>query len=306
MQLHFIINSNAGNGRGIKRWEQFKQDLTLPYTVHWTQYAGHTLLIVKEITERATKQNPVCLIAVGGDGTVHEVLNGVVHFEHVYIGVIAAGSGNDFARGYETFKTGKQLEHFIKYPTRSLHDYGSALFNGTSKYFINNFGVGFDAFVAMKANESKLKKSLNRWKLGKLSYPYYVISALFTYKPFHLTIILDGKEQKFENVWFATVSNQPYFGGGMKLSPASDTCDGTLEVTVVSNLSKWKLLFVFGSVFFAKHTGMREVHQFSTHSLKLLFEEPIMAHADGEKQKLQQHMNTIEISVHQKAWSLAK
>src|SRR4051794_32575437 len=112
MQVHFIINPYAGNGRGEKRWQQFKQQLTTSYTIHWTQYSGHTRLIANEIAQNATAENPVCMIAVGGDGTIHEVLNGAVHCEHVYIGAIAAGSGNDFARGYETFKNGEQLEQF--------------------------------------------------------------------------------------------------------------------------------------------------------------------------------------------------
>lgn len=306
MEVHFIINPYAGNGQGVKRWHQFERQLTIPYQIHWTKYEGHSQLLAKEIAGRATKENPVCLIAIGGDGTIHEVLNGAVHFGNVYLGAISAGSGNDFARGYQAFETGKQLQEFVNRVNSTSHDCGVVRQGGNTKYFINNFGVGFDALVANIANKSTLKRSLNKWKLGKLSYPYYVIHALFTYKPFKLKIVQVGKEKQYQNVWFVTASNQPYFGGGMKLSPKSDTSDGQLELTVVSNLSKWKLLFLFGTVFLGKHTLLKEVEQFAATDVQLIFEDPVLVHADGETQKLTPGQNTIEISVQKNAWNLAK
>ena len=306
MEVHFIINPYAGNGQGTKRWRQFEQQLAIPYQSHLTKYEGHTLLLANELAGRATKENPVCLIAIGGDGTIHEVLNGAIHFKNVYLGAVSAGSGNDFARGYQAFKTSKQVEQFINTVNSSSHDCGVVKQGGTTKYFINNFGVGFDALVAGIANRSSLKRSLNKWKLGKLSYPYYVIHALFTYKPFKLTISCEGKIKQYQNVWFVTASNQPYFGGGMKLSPNSNTSDGQFELTVVSNLSKWKLLFLFGTVFLGKHTLLKEVEQFAAMEAKLIFDEPVMAHADGEIQKLATGQNKIQITVQKKAWNLAK
>lgn len=306
MEVHFIINPYAGNGQGMKRWRQFEQQLAIPYQIHLTKFVGHTLVLANDIAGRATKENPVCLIAIGGDGTIHEVLNGAVHFENVYLGVISAGSGNDFARGYQAFETSKQLEQFIKTVNSTSHDCGVVNFNGTTIYFINNFGVGFDALVADIANKSTLKRSLNKWKLGKLSYPYYVIHALFTYKPFKLTISHKGEKKQYQNVWFVTASNQPYFGGGMKLSPKSNTSDGQVELTVVSNLSKWKLLFLFVTVFFGMHTHLKEVEQLAAMEAELIFDEPVMAHADGETQKLALGQNKVQITVQKNTWNLAK
>ena len=306
MQVHFIINPSAGNGRGKKTWLQFEQQLQIPYEIHLSQYAGHTVEITHHIASQATVQNPVCLIAIGGDGTIHEVLNGAANYENVYIGAISAGSGNDFKRGFASFENAKQLEQFVTFINTTSHDYGIAQFNGQKKLFVNNFGIGFDALVAVMANESKLKKVLNRYKLGKLSYAYFVISALFTFKPFRLTVLQNGQKRVVEKVWFVTISNQPYFGGGMNLSPTSNTSDGELEVTIVSNLSKWKLLFLFGSVFFAKHTNLKEVHQFVCKEITLTIDERMSTHADGEKQLLNEKETDIHISVKQNGWKLAK
>lgn len=308
MFVHFILNPNAGNGRGQKKWRQLKAQLTIPYELHVTQYAGHTCELASEIASTATKKQPVCIIAIGGDGTLHEVVNGIATSKHVYVGAIAAGSGNDFARGYRVFKDAKQLQQFVVSKEVTVHDVGVTRINDYEKRFINNFGIGFDAFVAIIANESQLKKKLNKWKLGKLSYPYFVIQALFTFKPFQLTAIHNEMREVFNEVWFASVSNQPFFGGGMNLSPVSNTQDGKLEVTVVSNLSKWKLLLLFGSVFFAKHTQMKEVHQFEVEQIQFefQFEAHVMSHADGEKQQLQPGTNVIVAYVDEKAWYLAK
>jgi diacylglycerol kinase (ATP) len=306
LQVHFIINPSAGNGRGIKTWHQFEQQLQIPYKVHWTQYAGHTVEIAHHIASQATVQDPVCLIAIGGDGTIHEVLNGAANYENVYIGAISAGSGNDFKRGFASFESAKQIEQFVTFINTTSYDYGVARFNEQSRLFVNNFGIGFDALVAIKANESKLKKILNRIKLGKLSYVYFVISALFTFKPFRLTILQNGQKRVVDDVWFVTISNQPYFGGGMNLSPSSNTSDGEFEVTIVSNLSKWKLLLMFGSVFFAKHTNMKEVHQFVCTEITLTVDEQMPTHADGEKQLLNEKQTDIHISAKHNGWKLAK
>lgn len=306
LRLYFIINPSAGNGRGNKKWEQLKNQLTVPYEIHWTQYAGHTVTIAKQIAQQSIQGDPVCIVAIGGDGTIHEVLNGAGCYEHVYIGAISAGSGNDFARGYVTFEHAQQIEQFLLSGKATTHDYGIVTFGEQKKYFVNNFGIGFDALVADKANQSKLKKALNRFQLGKLSYPYFVLSALFSFKPFTLTVIHNGIETKVEDVWFATVSNQPYFGGGMNLSPTSNSSDGQLEVTIVSNLSKWKLLFLFGSVFVAKHTKLKEVNQFSCRTIILKVSGPLLAHADGEKQLLNEEVSEIQVRVQRNAWKLAK
>lgn len=306
MQLHFILNPNAGNGRGKKIWARFKQQITLKYEIHETQFAGHAQQIAEKIAQHATEQNPICLIAIGGDGTVHELLNGIAAAKFVCIGAIAAGSGNDFARGYAVFYDALQLESFIALKAATFHDYGIVQINDKQKLFVNNFGIGFDALVANLANESMLKKRLNKLKLGKLSYPYFVMDALFTFKPFQVIVVHNGQQHCYKNVWFVTISNQPYFGGGMNLSPLSNTADGKFEVTIVSNLSKWKLFFLFGSVFFAKHTQLKEVYQFETTEIHLQLSESIMAHADGERQLLEEGENHIAITVSKKAWQLAK
>ena len=110
-------------------------------------------------------------------------------------------------------------------------------------------GAGFDASIAVKASRSPVKKWLNYLGLGQSIYAFYLIVEIFTYKPGAVEIIVDGTRKTYEKTWFITVSNQPYYGGGMQISPSAHPQDGQLHMIVVHHLSRIKLLFVFLSVF---------------------------------------------------------
>ena len=303
MQLHFIVNDYAGGGQGKKKWALIERELTLDYNLHKTNYKGHATELARFITEQRKR---ACIIAVGGDGTVHEVLNGIQSAEHIVLGAVRAGSGNDFTRGFSSFVNAQQIEQFVTKQHSVLQDYGVIHFDNRNLIFVNNCGIGFDALVTRRANNSRLKKVLNKFGLGKLSYSYFVVQALLTFKPFQLSVIHNGEVQYFQDVWFATVNNQPYYGGGMKLAPNSKMNDGILELTVVNKLSRWKLMFLFGTVFFAKHTNFKEVKQVASESFTLHFDERIYCHTDGEIQTLQPGKQTIHIDICKQAWQLAK
>ncbi len=107
----------------------------------------------------------------------------------------------------------------------------------------------------------------------------------------------------FQKAWFVTVSNQPYFGGGMKLSPESKPNDGELEVTIVHNLPHIKLLFLFGTVFFGAHTKLSEVTQLKGSQFHVRVTEPLFFHADGEIIGSTDHKNlTITYQILKESW----
>ncbi len=304
MHLHIILNPIAGRGESEKIWDDWQRQLSITPIIHRTQYKGHAFEIAQKINEEARKkQEQTCIIAIGGDGTVHEVLNGVLDNDLIILGVIKAGSGNDFSRTYRVFNSPGQLQQFLHRSNKECHDCGVVEFQ-QPRVFVNNCGIGFDAFVAELTNGSKVKKRLNQLGLGKLSYVYYVILGLMKFKPFELVTIRNGEKQTFQNVWFATLCNQPYFGGGMKISPHSKTNDGKLELTVVHNLSRIKLLLVFGTVFFGKHLRFREVTQLTGQHFQLLYHTQLFCHADGEI--VEHHATTLSFYVKKHSWYLTK
>ncbi|WP_433751296.1 diacylglycerol/lipid kinase family protein [Falsibacillus pallidus] len=283
--LHFIVNPQAKNGYSLKIWNELKRELqSTPHSIHFTESPKHATELVYEIA-RMTEGRAV-ITAVGGDGTVNEVINGAVGYEGMKVAYIPAGSGNDFARGYSLPNNPRAS---LKRILASLEEEGMELDAGsfhTSEYpkghFVNSIGAGFDAQITVKANQSNLKKWLNKLSLGKLIYAFYLIKELLTYKPGPAVINIDGEEFHFPRMWFITVSNHPYYGGGMKISPAAKPDDGLFNITVLNGLPKWKLLTVFISVFWGGHIRFKEVKTFEGKNITIKSKSAIPVHADGE------------------------
>ncbi|MFC7686775.1 diacylglycerol/lipid kinase family protein [Ureibacillus sp. GCM10028918] len=305
MKLHFVINERAGNGKGARVWKKLKGELKSPFSQHITNYKGHGSKIAQQIaTANAGELN--LIIAIGGDGTIHEVVNGVIDCPNVYVGAIQAGSGNDFSRSFPTFKSAQEIDELLPENNRKCKSYdcGHIEWNEKEFGFVNNSGIGFDAFVANAANLSSFKDQLNTLGLGKFSYAYYVLKGLFTFKLFELIVEQDGILRKYDNVWFVTVSNQPFFGGGMKISPKSIPNDGLLELSIVYNLSRLKLLLLFATVFFGAHTKLKEFVQLQGEQFTLYINEELPCHADGEILGLTKNYSKIYYTVYKRCWNM--
>ncbi|MGM9951151.1 MAG: diacylglycerol/lipid kinase family protein [Lysinibacillus sp.] len=304
MRLVFIINEFAGNGRGRRVWQEMKNGLAVPYDMHVTGYPGHAYRLSCELARQAAEERRyMLLIAIGGDGTIHEVVNGCAHSEYIVLGNMPAGSGNDFARGFQAFRHVSEIEAYMQDAYTKRVDLGEAVYTD-QQFFINNCGVGFDAFVGLEANRSEMKKRFNQIGSGKFAYVYYVILGLARFKPFSLSVSCDEKTYLFDRVWFATVSNQPYFGGGMKISPESSINDGKLEITIVHSLSRIKFLFMFMSVFFGAHTRIRGVEQMRGECFALSYDRPLPCHADGED--LYNRSMQLHVRIQKAALKIAK
>lgn len=287
-KIYFIVNPNAKNGSCREIWRNIEGNLSefsIPFLAFFTEYPGHATELAESIALNANGK-PITIAAVGGDGTLHEVVNGIADKSNVSLGFIPGGSGNDFSRGFAIpKKAAAALRLLIENHSMASHliDLGKIQHNELQEtYFMNNMGVGFDAVVAKEANESEMKRLLNRFSLGRLVYVYILIKKLLTFRCLPIRIAVDGKEYKYDAAWFVTVSNQQYYGGGMKIAPEALPDDGLLDVTVVHNLSRWKLLIIFISVFWGKHTFFREVEQFTGKSISIRSENNVLTHADGE------------------------
>lgn len=266
--------------KGIE--ERLKQT-SLVYFAFFTEYPGHARVIAAKIANGASGQERV--IAVGGDGTLHEVMNGIQKRD-IPLGFIPGGSGNDFSRGLEIPADPiDALNEIIRLAETEfpLIDIGKVTFEDQSeRYFINNMGAGFDAVISFEVNRSRLKAVLNKLSLGRLIYVFFLIKMLFVYKPSTVEMQIDGKKYCFDQTWFATVSNQPFYGGGMKIAPNALPDDGLLDIIVAHRLSKWKLLLVFITVFLGKHTRFKEVEVLRGRTVAIQSSVPLYVHADGE------------------------
>lgn len=281
--IYFIINPVAGNGRSLRVFKKIKAEMekkNMEYRSFMTDYAGHAEVLARQIASIHDYRLKT-VIGIGGDGTIHEIVNGLSGFDHIKIGYIASGSGNDFKRGYGSSKGKGSVLTKLNRQAKS-YDLGCCRAGKADRLFVNSIGAGFDAYVAKLSSEMKWKKILNRAGAGSFVYTLALMKGLFTYQPGLLSVTIDGEEKVFEKVWLAAVSNHPYYGGGMKISPDARPDDGLLNATVVHGLSRGKLLLLFVLVFTGRHKGLKEVSMMEGHEITISGPVSVMVHADGE------------------------
>ncbi|MCU9595169.1 diacylglycerol kinase family lipid kinase [Caldibacillus thermolactis] len=310
MKLYFIINPAAKNGLSLRVWNKVEKQLKhqhIYYQAYFTKCPGDGIKQVKKILQNT--KDRILIIAVGGDGTIHEILNGVYPMKNGIVGYIPAGSGNDFVRGYRLPRNPKKAtEHILhllgaykKIPIARNVDCGRFQVKASNRgCFFNNLGVGFDATVAKKVNESKVKRIYNKLGLGKLIYLLFLLKVLFIYKPTRIKMNIDGQIKVFERVWLVTVSNQPYFGGGLKIAPDAVVDDGFLDVTVVYNITRWKILLLFITVLWGGHRTIKGVYFTKGKKIFIETDKTIPIHADGEYKGDE----SVSVQVKEKAVSL--
>ena len=262
---YFIVNPNSRSGKGALIWKDLKgilNERNVKYKTFFTEYRGHAVLLSESITSDAAPENPITLIAVGGDGTIQEVLSGIHDLSYITFGYIPTGSGNDFCRG-------------MKLPTEPTEALNLILSDCRPH--------PMDAGVCHEVSVTPLKKILNRIGLGKLVYLFVALKQLLFLKPSPMTLVMDDDNvQQFSKVYFTAVMNQKYEGGGFKFCPNASPSDGYLDVIVVDGLSKPKVLCCLPTAFFGKHTIFHGIHIFRCKKIDIHSDLALPVHKDGE------------------------
>jgi len=265
----FVLNPVAGRGSARlykKTIEKYEKTLGLEYEIVETEFPGHGETLSAEACKRGFDN----IVSVGGDGSLLEVINGVVG-EDVSVGIIPCGTGNDFSR---TLGLPEELNEQLKVIHRGKKkrvDLGNA--NG--KYFINVFSFGIDALITQETQ--KIKKYLP----GTFAYVAATIKMLMTYRPVQIhmetdEIIFDGK------VMLVAFGNGQYYGGGMKITPEASLDSGDFQVCIVRALSKTRFLRLFPKVFRGKHIELMEVETSRAKKIKVESKDRILLNADGD------------------------
>jgi diacylglycerol kinase (ATP) len=278
--LGFIVNPVSGNGRGLLVWKRLEKELERRraiFRVKMTTKQGEAKKLAVELLQ---KEEVSKIIAVGGDGTVNEVISGMKKANIPCIfGHIPAGSGNDFARGHSLpGDPVAALEHILS----GMEGKAIDLFRVNGEIAVNAVGAGFDGEVARVTNEAAYKNWLNRWRLGRMSYIISVIRVFLSYRTSRVKLTVDGKETRLEKVWLVAVANIPNYGGGMLICPKAVPDDGMAEVCVVSNVSKWSLIRAFPMIFNGSHVRHPGVRFFRGKQIVIEADRELKVHVDGE------------------------
>lgn len=283
--LRIIVNPAAASGKGYAIWYRVKELLDekrIEYDAHVLEYAGQAIEVVADLT--ANLDEDCHLLVLGGDGTMNEVLNGIQDFAHTKLSCIRMGSGNDFARNVKVDKDPiSAITHLLEHPTEQVMDYGVAEYNETCTRFIISSGIGYDADICAEVSRSKLKKLLNKVKLGKLVYVAIGIKQIFSRAVVRGKLYLDDKDPiEIRKLFFTVGMIHPMEGGGVPFCPKADPIDGKLDVCLVRNMAKPKLLLAVALVYIKKHLLFHNITNHRCKVLRLETDQPQWIHLDGE------------------------
>lgn len=265
-----VINPTSGSGKGATVGAYVDVFLTANVISHEIITGNSALSLVRNL-EIFIAQNPDCqgVIAVGGDGLVHNVLQ-VTTPAQIPLAPIPAGTGNDFVRtlGWSLDKVDPQLERIISQAPTSI-DLG--LVNG--EWFGAILSTGFDSIVNEKANTMS-------WPKGPMKYNAAIAIELPRFSPRHYEITLDDRTISTEAMLIA-VANARSYGGGMLVCPDADIHDGYFDVMVLHPVSKLEFLKVFPRVYKGTHVNHPAVE--IVRSKKVSISADAIAYADGER-----------------------
>ncbi|WP_138420667.1 diacylglycerol/lipid kinase family protein [Aquibacillus sediminis] len=284
-----IINKVAGNGRGLRVFEEVKSSPL--YQKHdcrafYTEYAGHAEKLAEQLASLHGDRIET-MVVIGGDGTMHEVLNGLSNYSMVPVAFIPAGTGNDFSKGYQINGSPLQILENIMVTKRKRQFYpGTYVVNQrTSKarrVFANSIGFGFDAEIVEENNKSKYKGWLSHLKLGWFSYVVSLLKVLKNFTPKTIEVTIDGDKQRLDDVWMVTVTNHPYYGGGMKIAPNTTVQGSSFPLLIMREIPAWKVLLFFLTVFIGKHIHFKEVSIYDVTAVEIIAQNPIYYQVDGQ------------------------
>ena len=286
MKWSIILNPTAGSGKAAKEWQRTIAPLLegkgVGYEVFFTEAAGHATKLVDELIGRGK----LYIAAVGGDGTFHEVVNGIMQQESVpsdkvIFAPIPMGTGNDWARSLGISTSISSSIERLQKGTPFVQDVGKVSFYNAiggkdSRYFMNVAGAGFDAFVAQQMGTAPKR-------FGKATYFWELLKSLFSFQNVAIQLQSDSF-QTDTPIFMLNVGIGQYLGSGMKVVPNAVLDDGLFDITFVEKASKWEVMGQLKGLYDGSFVHYHKVKSFQTKHIVIKANEgeTLYLQADGE------------------------
>lgn len=267
-----VLNQSAGKRKALKLANQFTvllSNANLQFTLIDEKSYAKT---IEKLKAYLSTNSYSTVIAVGGDGLVNLCLQYLAQ-SGVTLGVIPAGTGNDFARAVGVNKMSITEIFNLYTKTAAVEiDLGHVKSNSSERWFVQVLSTGFDAEVNSRANKIK-------WPRGKSKYTIATVRTLARFKPIDYKIDIDAT--KFDqSAMLLTIANGETYGGGMRICPGASNSDGIFEVLLVRPVSRFVLLTIFPKVFKGNHIPHRKIDTYRARVVTI--SAPTSSYADGE------------------------
>jgi diacylglycerol kinase (ATP) len=280
-RMRVIVNPAAGAGKTIKKWPQimgFMKSLGLDFVHDITEAPGHAI----ELAKSAVKKGCEMVVSVGGDGTIHEIVNGLYEAgggANVAVGIVNTGTGADYIRTIGVPRRYKEACQCLLSSGRRTVDLGVVEYtkggHRKKRLFVNFAGIGFDAEV-VKATTEKFKA------LGNMpSYLMGLFSTLMSYQNRDISILVDGESGQ-RRICTVLLNNGRYAGGGMLPAPNADPGDGFFDLVIIDDITKPDLLMSLPRVYRGTHLTHPKVTLMRAREVEIWPTQTSAVQADGE------------------------
>ena len=271
MKHLFILNPAAGKGKTLKLLPAIKAYFAASeedYAIEVTKYPCHATEIAAAYSSKETCR----IYSVGGDGTLNEILNGMAG-SGSSLGVIPAGSGNDFIKSIAPDSDLKSIIARTVEGTAKPIDIARV----NDKFFINIASLGFDAQVAHTTQHFKKLPLIT----GKMAYILGILTTILQRKSNLLEIRIDDRFIKNDTLLIA-IGNGKYYGGGILAVPEAEITDGLFDICLVDNISRMKILHLFPLYMKGQHGKISAVRFYKGKRVEIKSASPIAMNSDGE------------------------
>jgi diacylglycerol kinase (ATP) len=253
-----IVNPKSGKGMTEQRWASLASAIHThfgSFESEFTKYPGHAV----EIAGREAKRGRSLIIAMGGDGTVSEVANGILKAgADTALGLLPGGTGGDFRRTLEIPKNIAKAAQQLKQGENHQIDAGLLTYLDHSgreqqRFFVNTASFGMSGSVATRANQSSKRLG------GVLTYASATVRTVFKFQAPEVFLQLDDEERKRMKIVIVCVANGPSFGGGMRIAPDAKLDDGVFDVLIAGDIQTAKLLFHSYKLYSGSHLSLEKM-----------------------------------------------
>lgn len=253
MEMHFILNPIANNGKSANNFleiEKFLKESNVKCFVYHTKYMHHATQIAREIS---SQNKQVHIISAGGDGTLSDVLNGIVDFKNTYLSVLPLGSGNDFAMNFKEISHTNQIKNLKRLIEQKSTHIDFLVVN--DKYrCMNALGAGMVPNVIKKYMTYKHFSQKTKYRLAVISKSLFFTVHNISYS------IDEGKTWNNVKTITFSVGNGETVGGGIKLIPNASVNDGYITVSMVKKINRLLTLHNLNKIMKGK-TATLKAHQ---------------------------------------------
>lgn len=269
-----VVNPKAGHGRAARLVPFLRErlagrpDIGLEVTTRAGQAESLAAEAIRDGRER--------VVAAGGDGTVQEVVNGLVDAGAGELGILPVGTGNDLARSLGLPRdAGEAWTIAIGRTTRAIDVARATNGDGTARWFASAGGIGFDAQVA---GAMALRRG---WQAGRAGYLVTTLAELRRFENRRIRMVVDETELE-DGVLFVAFANGEYYGGGMRIAPGARTDDGVLDICVVGDISRLTAIRQLPNLYRGTHVRHRAVRMLAGSRLRIDGDAATRVHLDGE------------------------